>query len=111
MVYLSRHETQGIAAQQMLAAGVPLFAWDEGGFWQDPLYTPDRVKFAPVTSVPYWDDRCGLKFKAGPGLVESFDQFWRGVEHGAYAPREIMLEKFTLQERAQAYVRLAEQYA
>ncbi len=111
MVYLSRHETQGIAAQQMLAAGVPLFAWDEGGFWQDPLYAPDRVKFAPVTSVPYWDDRCGLKFKADPSLVGSFDQFWRGVERKAYAPRELMVEKFTLKDRASDYVRLATQCA
>jgi hypothetical protein len=111
MVYLSRHETQGIAAQQMLAAGVPLFAWDEGGLWQDPLYTPDKVRFGPVTSVPYWDDGCGVKFKADPGLVGSFDRFWRGVEGGTYAPREIMLERFTLQDRARDYVRLAAQYA
>jgi hypothetical protein len=111
MVYLSRHETQGIAAQQMLASGVPLFAWDEGGFWQDPLYAPDKVKFAPVTSVPYWDDRCGLKFKANAHLVGSFDLFWRGVEQGTYAPRELMVEKFTLRDRALDYVRLATQSA
>jgi hypothetical protein len=110
MVYLSRHETQGIAAQQMLATGVPLFAWDEGGFWQDPVYYPDRVRFSAVTSVPYWDDRCGVKFKADPSLRESFDIFWRGVERGAYAPREFMLESFTLAKRAQDYVRLVEQY-
>jgi len=107
MVYLSRHETQGIAAQQMLSAGVPLFAWDEGGFWQDPKYYPDHVKFQPVTSVPYWDNRCGQKFEGGADLVDAFDTFWRGVTTGGYAPRELIVEELTLERRAQEYVDLA----
>jgi hypothetical protein len=111
MVYLSRHETQGIAAQQMLSADVPLFAWDRGELWQDPKYAPHQVRFGPVTSVPYWDDRCGTKFRDGDDLATSFDTFWHGVESGAYAPREVILERFTLEERAQAYLRLAQKYA
>jgi hypothetical protein len=110
MVYLSRHETQGIAAQQMLAAGVPLFAWDEGGFWQDPKYYPHHVKFQPVTSVPYWDDRCGVKFLGGADLVEAFEVFWRGVEGSRFAPRQLILEKLTLEMRAREYVALARTY-
>ena len=51
------------------------------------------------------------KFKAGPDLAGSFDTFWRGVERRAFAPREIMLESFTLAKRAQAYVELVEKYA
>lgn len=35
-IFLSEHETQGIAYQQALACGVPILAWDRGGFWQDP---------------------------------------------------------------------------
>jgi hypothetical protein len=111
MVYLSRHETQGIAAQQMLSADVPLFAWDRGDLWQDPKYAPHQVRFGPVTSVPYWDDRCGVKFTHAGDLVTSFDVFWRGIENGAYAPREVILEKFTLEERARAYLHFAEKYA
>jgi hypothetical protein len=110
MVYLSRHETQGIAAQQMLAAGVPLFAWDEGGFWQDPKYYPAEVKFKPVTSVPYWDDRCGVKFRDGGELVSAFDVFWRGVGNGAFAPRELILEQLTLEKCAEQYAALAHKY-
>src|SRR5262249_10387879 len=62
MIFLCEHETQGIAYQQSLSCNVPILAWDRRGYWQDPSYYPDKVKFAPVSSVPYWDDRCGLTF-------------------------------------------------
>lgn len=110
MVYLSRHETQGIAAQQMLAAGVPLFAWDEGGFWQDPKYFPSEVKFGPVTSVPYWDDRCGVKFQGGDDLLEAFDVFWKGVEAQAFSPRDMVVERLTLERCASEYVALVRRF-
>jgi glycosyltransferase involved in cell wall biosynthesis len=110
MVYLSRHETQGIAAQQMLAAGVPVFAWDEGGFWQDPKYYPREVKFEPVTSVPYWDDRCGTRFQSGEGIAPAFDMFWRGVERDAFCPRQMILENLTLEKCASDYVVLARRF-
>src|SRR5438309_1531345 len=63
MRLLCEHETQGIAYQQALSCNVPILAWERSGYWQDPAYYPDKVKFAPVTSVPYWDDRCGRTFK------------------------------------------------
>jgi hypothetical protein len=110
MVYLSRHETRGHAAMHMLSAGVPLFAWDCGGLWQDPKYYPDRVKFGPVTSVPNWDDRCGIKFEGESDLLEAFDFFWRGVKRDAYAPRELMLENFTLERGALDYLKFVEAF-
>jgi hypothetical protein len=110
MVYLSRHETQGIAAQQMMASGVPLFAWDEGGQWRDPKYVPHRVSFGPVSSVPYWDERCGEKFVGRADLHAKFDKFWRGVEAGSYAPRQMILDHLTLEKCACAYVALADAY-
>jgi glycosyltransferase involved in cell wall biosynthesis len=110
MVFLSRHETQGIAAQQMLAAGVPLFAWDEGGFWQDPKYFPHEVKFEPVTSVPYWDERCGVKFRGGDDLLDGFAAVWKGVESNAFSPRDMVVERLTLERCASEYVTLAKRF-
>jgi glycosyltransferase involved in cell wall biosynthesis len=107
MVYLSRHETQGIAAQQLMSAGVPVLAWDEGGLWQDPKYFPDRVRFEPVTSVPYWTDTCGERFQGGGDLPEAFDRFWGGVEANAYSPRDLIVEELTLEKQAREYVALA----
>jgi hypothetical protein len=110
MIFLSRHETQGIAAQQVMSMDVPLLAWDEGGYWQDPKYYPEHVKFEPVTSVPYWDDRCGRKFKGGPDFRDEFALFWTEVQRGAYAPRQMILEDFTLAKRAAAYLDLVDAY-
>jgi glycosyltransferase involved in cell wall biosynthesis len=110
MVFLSRHETQGIAAQQMMASGVPLFVWDKGGLWQDPKYAPHDVRFGPVSSVPYWDERCGAKFADAEDLPAAFDTFWRGVEAGSYTPRQMVLDRFTLEKCARAYLELADKY-
>lgn len=110
MVYLSHHETQGIAAQQMLSSGIPLFAWDRGGLWKDPAYAPHHVRFAPVTSVPYWDGRCGVKFKSGVDLLPAFDEFWFGVEAGIFAPRDMIVESLTLEQRAKAYLDLVDRF-
>lgn len=62
MVFLCEHETQGFAYLQALSSGVPIFAWDRGGLWQDPSMYPHRVRFGPVSSVPYFDARCGERF-------------------------------------------------
>lgn len=109
-VYLSRHETQGIAAEQMLASGLPLLAWDQGGLWEDPDYAPHSVRFGPVTSVPYWDERCGMKFVDGSDLPAVFDVFWRGVLAGAYRPRSMILEKLTLESGAREYLRIVDRF-
>ena len=62
MIFCCEHETQGIAYQEALACDIPILAWDRGGHWQDPSFYPHRVQYGPVTSVPYWDERCGDTF-------------------------------------------------
>ena len=104
MVFLCEHETQGIAYQQALSCGVPILAWDRGGYWQDPAYYPRRVEFAPVTSVPYWDARCGSRF-SGPGeFPGKLAEFLKRLGAGELAPRDYVVENLTLARCAQLYV-------
>jgi glycosyltransferase involved in cell wall biosynthesis len=111
MIYLSRHETQGIAVEQMLAADVPVLAWDPGGDWQTLEYLLRGVRFGPVTSVPYWDDRCGVKFTSTKDFAEALDHFWSGITANRFSPRQMILDNhLTLEESALAYVALAEKY-
>ena len=111
MVYLSPHETQGIACEQMMAADVPVLAWDPGGDWQSLEYLLRGVRFGPVTSVPYWDDRCGVKFTNANDFREAFARFWPAVERGAFAPRQMILDNgLTLAASAEAYVDLVEKH-
>ena len=104
MVFLCEHETQGIAYQQALAAGVPILAWDRGGYWQDPAYFPDKVKFQPVTSVPYWDERCGRTFAAIGEFDDAWDRFWDEARSGRFSSRSYILENLTLEQCARQYM-------
>jgi hypothetical protein len=106
MIFLCEHETQGIAYQQALSCGVPILAWDRGGFWKDPSYFPDKVQFAPVSSVPYWDDRCGIKFKAINEFPARLEAFLDQLNHQRFAPRDYILENLTLEKCAQRYVEI-----
>ncbi|HZY55321.1 MAG TPA: glycosyltransferase family 1 protein [Reyranella sp.] len=109
MIYLSPHETQGIALEQMLSANVPVMAWDPGGDWQSLEYLLRGVRYGPVTTVPYWDERCGEKFTNTVDFGDVFSRFWRGVETGAFAPRQMIFDKgLTLEASAAAYVALAD---
>jgi glycosyltransferase involved in cell wall biosynthesis len=108
MVFLCEHETQGIAYQQALAAGVPILAWDRGGYWQDPAYFPDKVKFQPVTSVPYWDERCGRTFAAIEAFDDAWRRFWDELQSGRYDPRAYIIENLTLEKCAQHYLHHAQ---
>lgn len=111
MIYLSPHETQGIALEQMLSANVPIMAWDPGGDWQSLEYLLRGVRYSPVTTVPYWDERCGEKFTSAVDFGDAFSRFWRGVESESFAPRQMILDKgLTLEAAAQAYVTLADKY-
>ena len=104
MVFLCEHETQGIAYQQALAAGVPILAWDRGGYWLDPAYFPAKVKFQPVTSVPYWDERCGRTFAAIEEFDDAWRRFWDEFQSARYDPRAYILENLTLEQCAQRYL-------
>lgn len=106
MIFLCEHETQGIAYQQALSCGVPIFAWDRGGYWQDPTYFPHQVKFAPVSSVPYWDERCGVKFKDIKEFPLKLDEFLDKLNTHQFAPRDYILENLTLEKSAQRYLEI-----
>jgi glycosyltransferase involved in cell wall biosynthesis len=106
MIFLCEHETQGIAYQQALSCGVPILAWDRGGFWQDPEFYPHKVKFEPVSSVPYWDERCGIKFRDAAEFPEKLGQFLERLNAGVFKPRDFILENLALEKCAQSYVNI-----
>jgi hypothetical protein len=105
MIFLCEHETQGIAYQQSLSCDVPILAWDRGGYWQDPAYYPHKVKFSPVSSVPYWDERCGVKFTGISDFGEKLREFLDRHACQEFSPRGYILENLTLEKCAAHYVR------
>jgi len=103
VIFLCEHETQGLAYQQILATNTPILAWDRGGYWQDPSYYPG-IKFGPVSSVPYWDERCGLKFSSKADFEKQLNAFLADAD--LYRPREYILENLTLEKCAMAYLNI-----
>lgn len=111
MIFLVEHETQGFAYLQALACGVPILAWDAEGFWQDPDFFPDRVRFEGVSAVPYWDARCGIKFAGFADFEAAVDSLFDGLDRGVFRPRDYVLENLGLEQCARAYVRHIETLA
>lgn len=107
VIFLCEHETQGLAYQQILATNTPILAWDRGGYWQDPEYYPHRVKFQPVSSVPYWDDRCGLKFKDNTDFEAQMIDFVKHLTE--FTPRDYIIENLTLEVCAEKYMAIYRQ--
>jgi hypothetical protein len=101
-IFLCEHETQGQAYQQILATNTPILAWDRGGYWQDPYYYPHKVKYQPVSSVPYWDDRCGMKFTDAAEFETKLGTFLNNRDQ--FKPRDYILENLTLEKCAQQYL-------
>jgi hypothetical protein len=103
-IFICEHETQGIAYQQILAAGLPILAWDRGGYWQDSSWYPHAIKFQPVSSVPYWDTRCGTKFISINEFEAKLNEFLNTAKSGTFDPRAYIMDNLTLEKCATKYV-------
>jgi len=106
VIFLCEHETQGFAYQQIMATGTPVLAWDRGGYWQDLYYYP-KIKYKPVSSVPYWDERCGMKFKGIEDFETILDAFFSKTD--SFKPREYVLNNLTLEKCAEHYYHIWQQ--
>lgn len=82
-VIIDNTESQGIAIQEMMAVGKPLFVWDINE-WD---YMGEQYK-VPATSVPYWSDECGEKFYFVDELEETFERFYDRID--TYNPRNLI---------------------
>ena len=81
---------------------MPVFAWDEGDF-VDPQLKRDAPAGLAVSSVPYFDRRCGRRFRAAT-LETEFNSFWSCLDH--YRPRDYVRDELSLQRSATAYLAL-----
>ena len=100
MIFLVEHESQGIAYQECLSCNVPILAWDQG-FWLDPVRYRYNKPIVSASSVPFFDERCGMKFKDIQEFEDLFQTFWEGVMEEKYHPREYILENLTLEKSAE----------
>jgi hypothetical protein len=100
MIFLCEHESQGFACCEALSMGVPVFAWDQG-YWLDPNRFIWGSPVVKATSIPFFDERCGMSFKDIQEFENSFDAFWNKVKTKSFNPRAYILENITLKKSAQ----------
>lgn len=105
LLYLSENETQGFAYNEALSMGVPMLAWNYGK-WCDPSRFDYGLDDVPATSIPYWDDRCGVDFRTPSDFAERLGLFLEKLRGGKFAPREYVLENLRLEQGAQRYLNL-----
>jgi hypothetical protein len=90
-------ESQGIAVQEIMACGTPLFVWDVAE-WNDQ----GEEWRVPATSVPFWSDECGERFIESDLLFddvimeETFNQFYSKL--GEYNPRKYVEENLSYKQ-------------
>lgn len=105
MIFLSESESQGLAYQECMSSGVPVLAWDQG-WWLDPARFRWGSPDVPATSVPFFDERCGIKFRR----IEEFDvrlnEFLERLRYREFDPRAYVLENLTLEDCSQGFVRI-----
>ena len=83
-------ESQGIAVQEIMSLGVPLFVWDLEE-WHDM----GEQWVVPATSIPYWDDRCGEKFYTQKSMSRTFTKFNKKLKAGEYDPKSYVKENLS----------------
>jgi glycosyltransferase involved in cell wall biosynthesis len=110
MIFLCEHESQGLAYQEALASGVPILAWDQG-WWLDPNRFQWGETDVPATSVPYFDERCGVRFKDFESFRVNLGEFMGKLNHGEFRPRNYILEHLTLERCAKRYCEILQESA
>jgi len=103
MIFLCEHESQGLAYQEALSCNVPILALNPG-----ECLEPDRSRWGvpriPASSVPYWDDRCGLTFRDAAQFPAALEAFEDKRRQGHFQPRAYILENLTLEKCAKRFV-------
>jgi glycosyltransferase involved in cell wall biosynthesis len=102
LLFLCEHETQGLAYQEAMAASVPVLAWDEGEL-VDPILRRFASPKLTVSSVPYFDERCGMTFRMDD-FEDVLPLFWSRL--GSFEPRAYMNERLSIERAANDYLAL-----
>jgi len=115
VIWLGRHDTQGIALQEALATNTPMLIWDvqKLGEWnasekEMSIFTEEEKAFEPATSAEYFDETCGIKIKNKGELknaVGYMEQNWQ-----RFSPRKYVLENLSLEKQARDFVEIYNKY-
>lgn len=108
LLFLSPHESQGLACQEAMASGLPVLAFDEG-IVRDPYYIQCGSADLQVSSVPWFNNTCGLKFSSIDDFADCLMEFKALSDSGQFHPEKYIQEEFSLEASAQKLLTLVEE--
>jgi glycosyltransferase involved in cell wall biosynthesis len=105
MIFLSEHESQGFACNEAMSMDIPILAWDQG-FCQDP----NRFKWGQpnlkTSSVPFFNDDCGLTFKNFKEFKTQLDLFLVKKNKNQFKPRAFVLANLSLEKSGERMLQI-----
>lgn len=105
MIFLSEHESQGFACCEAMAMNVPILAWDQG-HWLDPNRFSWKETDVPASSVPFFDESCGAKFKDLKEFETQLPLFWQKVKTHAFTPRAFIETNLSLKKSGERMLQI-----
>ena len=79
VIWIGRHESQGFALEECLAADTPIYVYDVTTMKEECVngYYPYQHHSEQMlaTSAPYWNDRCGIKVHSHEEFQSRFSEF------------------------------------
>jgi glycosyltransferase involved in cell wall biosynthesis len=109
MLFLCENESQGFAYQECLSCDVPVLAWDQG-FCLDPQRFSWGQPVIPATSVPFFDDRCGVRFQSASDFPDRLTEFLDRLSARQFQPRQYVLESLTLEKAAAHFLEICRDF-
>ena len=101
-IWLGRHESQGFALQEALSCDIPLCVWSVKNMQQQHGWKgcPD----VPGTTIPFWDDRCGVFFENQEDFESKYLEFLSKMDE--FKPREFICDNVSVKQCADNFKRV-----
>ncbi len=91
-IIINKTESQGFAIQKMMSTNLPLIVWD----YKINNYEGYKL---PGTSVPFWDNMCGIKIGSINEFEKKFDNFIHQLD--TYSPINFIKNNLTYEQFVQ----------
>lgn len=104
-VWLGCHESQGFALLEALSTNVPLLVWNVNKLSQELNCPKEYYNVnSPATTIPYWDDTCGMYFYNKDELESSYNKFITILD--TYKPRQYVVNNLSLKKQTDKLMQL-----
>ena len=100
-IILDAHESQGFAIQEALSCNIPLLVWNTTTMNQE--YNSNYKNYS-CTTIPYWDDICGMVFYESNEIPYTFEKFINNLDN--FRPREYILDNLSIERCSNNFLEL-----